>query len=651
MSERAASRLLVALAALLPFLPALGAGYAVTDDLTFVADNPAVRGLSIGHLRAMAESTLGGVRIPLTWLSFALDRAVWGPGPAGHHLTNLLLHAATALLFLELCRSLFHRLGLRAAERGAALAAMLFAAHPLRVESVVWIAERKGVLAGALWTGALVARLRARESSRPARWEAAALGAYALSLAAKPNGLTFPLVLLVVERALLRVRAPLAGYLPYLALSAAAFAATLGAGRARGALQPFDAAWSAGQALYGLAFYPLKTLWPSGLSIHHPPRAWFGTWSAPLAAHALACAAAVVAARLSPWPRPALSALACYALALLPMLGFVRHGIPHAAAERFSYLPAMALSAALGAAAASRRAALAAASVWVLLLGAASWSRSRDWVGPLALWESAAATRPSAFTLANLGAVQLAQGRHREAVGTLRASLALSETDAAVHENLGSAWAALGRHDEARAAWRRGLVAAPSERLRALLGASLARGTAADAREAASLLERAVAAEPGKAGWRADLGDALAASGRPGDAARAYESALERDPGLGRALNNLGLLLLRQGRVDAARVRFVAALGTDAAAEAQHNLGLLASRAGRAPEAERRFREAVRLDPGLGAARVNLGNLLARRGALAEAAAQYRAVKKEDRASFEARSNLAAVEAALSRGR
>lgn len=649
MSERAATRLLVALSALVPFLPALSAGYAVADDLTFVADNPAVSGLSLAHLRAMTESTLGGVRIPLTWLSFALDRAVWGAGPAGHHLTNLLLHAATALLLLELCRDLFRRLGLGEAERAAALAAMLFAAHPLRVESVVWIAERKGVLAGALWTAALLARLRARGSPRPARWEAAALGAYALSLAAKPNGLTFPLVLLALERGLLRAREPLAGYLPYLALSAAAFAATLGAADARGALQPFDAAWSAGQALYGLVFYPLKTLWPAGLSIHHPPRAWFGTWSAPLAGHALTCAAAVAAARLSPWPRPALCALACYALALLPMLGLVRHGIPHAAAERFSYLPAMALSAGLGAVLAPRgRAALAAASVWLLLLGAASWGRSRDWVGPRALWESAVEARPSAFTLANLGAVLTAEGRYEEAAGTLRRSLELSELDPVAHENLGSALAALGRHEQARSAWRRGLDAAPSPELRALLGASLAKGGPAQARDAVPLLEAALAAKP-RAGWRADLGDALAAAGRPEEAARAYDAALTLEPRLGRALNNLGLLRLRQGRRDEARRLFVAAQATDAAAEAHYNLGNQESREGRPREAERRYREAVRLDPGLGAARVNLGNLLARRGALAEAAAQYRAVKKEDRASFEARSNLAAVEAALGR--
>lgn len=557
---RLPARMLVAAAALAPFVPALFAGFALTDDPTFVVNNPAIRGLDLAHLHAMLTSTLGGVRIPLTWLSLAVDRALWGAGPGGHHLVNLLLHALTALLFHEVCLILFRRAGLRAPERAAALAALFFCVHPLRVESVAWVSERKGVLAGALWTAALLARLRSHETARPLVWQSVSVAAFALSLAAKPNGLSFPLVLLALESGLLRRRLTATSYAPYLALSAAAFAATMLAGRRMGALQPFDAAWSVGQTLYGLTFYPLKTLWPAGLSIHHPPRPWFGTWSWPLAAHAAVCAAALAAARLCPRPRPAQVALACYALALLPMLGLVRHGIPHAAAERFSYLPALALSTLFGAAFAARgRAALAVACAWLFLLGAASWRRSRVWDPPIALWQDAVSKEPSAFTLANLGARLAHEGRAEEAIETLRRSLALSDANPAAHESLGAAFVRLGRENEARAAWRAGLAAAPSPELQARLDESLAR---------------------------------------------------ER-----------------------------------------HNLGVLALKAGNAARAESLFREAVRLDPALGAARVNLGNRLARRGRLAEAAEQYRAVKKEDRASFEARSNLAAVEAALARGR
>ncbi|MDX6768636.1 MAG: tetratricopeptide repeat protein [Elusimicrobiota bacterium] len=564
MSDRALTRLLVASASVSAFAPALFGGFAGWDDRALVLDNPALRGLDLAHLRAMATSLLGGVWIPLTWLSLALDRAVWGEGPGGFHLTNLLLHAVTALLFHEVCLVLFRRLGLRAPDRAATLAALFFAAHPLRVETVAWIAERKGVLSGALWTAALLARLRAHESPRPARWQAASVAAFALSLLAKPNGLTFTLVLLALEAGLLRRRPTVAGYAPYFALTAAAFGATWHAGRSAGVMgpsHPASLAWSAGQALYGLFFYPLMTLWPTGLSVYHPPRPWFGTWSWPLAAHAAALAAVLLGLRAAgERARPVAVALACYALALLPMLGLVSHGVAHAAAERFSYLPSMPLSALLGAGfAAGGRAALVVAAAALTAFGAASWRRCAAWDTPLALWTAAAEARPSAYSLANQGALLARDGRYEEAVPVLRASLALSDAESVPHEALGIALSRLGREAEARAAWRAGLAAAPSALLKTLLDSSLA-----------------------------------------------VES---------------------------------------------HDLGLRALRAGRPAEAERRFREAVRADPGLGAARVNLGNTLARRGLLAEAAAQYRAVRKEDRASKEARSNLEQVEAALRRVR
>ena len=102
MSDRALLRLLVLAATLAAFAPCLSAGFTGWDDKLFILDNAAIRGLSPAHLRAMAGPFLGGVWIPLTWLSYALDRSLWGVEPAGYHLTSLLLHAAAALLFYEI---------------------------------------------------------------------------------------------------------------------------------------------------------------------------------------------------------------------------------------------------------------------------------------------------------------------------------------------------------------------------------------------------------------------------------------------------------------------------------------------------------------------------------------------------------------------
>jgi len=177
--------------------------------------------------------------------------------------------------------------------------------------------------------------------------------------------------------------------------------------------------------------------------------------------------------------------------------------------------------------------------------------------------------------------------------------------------------------------------------LAALLGASLAENHIA---QGTALLQAAVLAEPGRASWRVDLGDAYARAGRGADARRQYAAALELEPGLGRAHNNLGLLLAKGGLKAEALVHYRAALRDPAVrAEAHYNRGNAHLEEGGVRDAERHYRRALDLAPGFTRARINLGNSLARRGAFREAAALYRAALKADPLSLEARANLGAV--------
>jgi Flp pilus assembly protein TadD len=648
LSDRALLRLLVLAATLAAFAPCLAAGFVSWDDQAFILDNPMLRGFDAAHLRAMAGPFIGGVWIPLTWLSLALDRALWGVEPAGYHLTSLLLHAASAVLFYEIGLILFEpKLKMNAAA-AAALAALFFALHPLRVESVAWLSERKGVLAGALWLAALYAELRARR--------AAALAAFALSLAAKPNGVTLPLVLLVLDAAWFRERPSVKKYLPYFALSAAAFAATVAAGRASGAnahLHTAGAAWGAGQALYGLLFYPWKTLLPLSLAPCYPPKPWFGHWSWELAACAAATAAAAAALYAARGRfRPAAVAVAYYALAVLPMLGLVQHGLLFSAADRFSYLPclgfAVLFGAAFGAGGAPRR---LLAAVWLVALGTMTWRQCAVWHDSLSLWSATAARAPSSLAEGELGMALVAAGRTEDGAKLLTRVVAGGDAQPNAYSNLGVALQRLGRDEEAREAWRQGLSGKGySPEAAAMLGASLSKKNGGASPEGAAYLTRAVTERPDRADWKVDLGDALELGGRTAEARKEFEAALAVRPGFGRANNNLGLILEQEGQGDSALVHYRLALADpESRAQANHNLGNRSLAAGRAAEAERRFREAVRLDPGLVASRVNLGNLLARRGRLADAAEQYRAALKKDRASREARSNLDAVERVLRR--
>ncbi|MEQ1919456.1 MAG: tetratricopeptide repeat protein, partial [Elusimicrobiota bacterium] len=263
------------------------------------------------------------------------------------------------------------------------------------------------------------------------------------------------------------------------------------------------------------------------------------------------------------------------------------------------------------------------------------------WRDSLTLWSAASAREPGALANGELAGALIQDGRARDGIDRLLETVKEPSAQATAFVNLGAAFQKLGRQEDAREAWRRGLAAAPTPELSALLGASL---TKDDITGGTSLLKSAVLAEPARAAWRVDLGDALVRAGRSAEARRQYAVALDLEPELGRAHNNLGLLLDREGRTAEAVAHYRAALRDPASrAEAHHNWGNVLLAESRTTDAERHYREALRLEPGLARTQVNLGNILARRGAFAEAAARYRAALKSEPRSVEARANLRAV--------
>src|SRR3990172_8639200 len=183
----------LSLAVFVLFLPAIHAGWLSLDDDAYVTANPLVRaGLRPGAVAAAFTSTRGSLWIPLAWLSHMLDVTLFGLDPAGHHLTNVLLHAVNAgVLFAVLAR-------LTGAPAPSALVAALFAAHPLRVESGAWIAERKDLLVGLFVFLTVGAYQRWVERPSLARY-AAVLVSSGLALAAKPMAVTLPVLLLLLD--------------------------------------------------------------------------------------------------------------------------------------------------------------------------------------------------------------------------------------------------------------------------------------------------------------------------------------------------------------------------------------------------------------------------------------------------------------------
>ena len=372
------------------FFPTLSAGLVYWDDVELVYGEFADIGLDAAGLRWMWITTLGGHFQPLTWLTCALDRVLWPDLNFGLHATSLIFHALTALAFYFLARHLL-RLGLRLPPTArtetlctaAGLAAALFALHPLRVESVAWVAERRDVVSGLFCVLCVWSYLKYAEADRRANsqsdfvttpvarsstrwaWYGVSLALCFLSLLAKASAIVLAPALLILDVYPLRRLGGESGWgfgqrrgvwldkLPYLGLALWAGSKAVAAQQASGAWFSLSeyGPWSRlAQAWQGLAFYPVKTLLPLGLGPIYeipPPNVLFGFRLWVSAAVVLLLVALGVACRRR-WPAvPA--ALAVYVVTVAPVLGFTQSG-PQLVADRYSYLPCLGFAVLAGAA-------------------------------------------------------------------------------------------------------------------------------------------------------------------------------------------------------------------------------------------------------------------------------------------------------------
>jgi hypothetical protein len=415
--RRVALALGVAAVTALAFLPALGNDFVLWDDDMNFLENAAYRGLSWSHVRWAFTTDLGGHWHPLTWLSLGLDWTLWGMDARGYHLTSVLLHVGNALWCLALARVLLaHAMpdvpGRRRAV-AAAFAALLFAVHPLRVESVAWASERRDVLAGFFWLPALVAYVRMTDARgrRRLAWGAASVACLALSLLSKAWGMTFPVLLLVLDayplRRFGRERAArlVAEKVPWAILAAGGAVAAFHAQHpveAMRTLAHHGVAARAAQAAWGLCFYLWKTLVPTRL---HPayllelqldptrPR-----YVLAMAAVVAVTVALVVWRRRAPW---ALAAWAAYVVIVSPVLGVVQTG-PQIAADRYTYLAcipwALVVAAlVLRAPFPARPKLVAAAAAAVVVLAVLTARQTRVWHDSIALWDHVLRIEPGNY--------------------------------------------------------------------------------------------------------------------------------------------------------------------------------------------------------------------------------------------------------------
>jgi protein O-mannosyl-transferase len=404
------------------YLPALRNGFVGWDDDIYVYNNPQIRSLAPSALlRAFTHvHAASGNWHPLTMISHAVDYAIWGLRPLGHHLTSILLHGLNAaLVVLVAVRLLQARAVGRALSRPAMLAAgvvagLLFGLHPLHVESVAWVSERKDLLSALFYLLGVLSYMRyaghAAAAIRPwtDRRYLATLLCFVLSLLSKPMALSFPLVLLIIDWYPLRrledagVRRLLLEKIPFFLLDLGLATVTVLAQSASGAFRPLAEVTLGTRVLVATkaaAMYLAKTALPTGLLpfYSYPTHVSLLSWE--FGVPVVVMTAAVVACLATVKRRPVFAAvLASYAVVLLPVLGIVQIG-PQAMADRYTYLPSVSLVAFVGAgfgilwdrqivaSAWWKKAAVLTASL--ILLGLLSWQSVRQigvWKNSETLW-------------------------------------------------------------------------------------------------------------------------------------------------------------------------------------------------------------------------------------------------------------------------
>ena len=614
MTGRALRRLLPALifcVTLGAFVPALRGQFLDWDDVVNFVENPYYRGLGPAQLRWMFTSTLMGHYIPLTWMTLGLNYVLGGMNPWGYHLVNLLLHASNAVLVYLVARRLMAAATRGGAQVGqtdpavswaSALTALLFGIHPLRVESVAWITERRDVLCGLFFLLAVLAYLMGVEGGgrpRPAG-RALSFGAFAAALLSKAAAMPLPVVLLLLDvyplrRLHLGWRRLLTEKAPYVALAGAAAVTALivlRRGVAVTSYQDYGVASRLGMVAYSTLFYPVAFLWPMHLSPMYelPPRVSLGAWPFyPALLGVVAVTGILVLARRR-WPA-GLAAWLYSALMILPVSGVVHSG-SQLVNDRYSYLSGIGfalvggaiLRAGLGLRERGRvstrtAGALAGAATLILLvLGGTTWIQTYAWRDPETLWRWAVDMDPTcSLCHGNLGSAissgPTGKARLDEAEGHLRRAIALRPESPIPYFNLGNVLLVRKQYGDAERAFETyGRLSPGSPRGLARLGLlAILRG---DYGEAVSLLVKARGAPPGldpasgtparllpvavdlvedDAGALTLLGQGLVEQGHPAEAAGALRRATALDPASAPARLSLVQAYRDTGRLDLAQ--------------------------------------------------------------------------------------------------
>jgi tetratricopeptide (TPR) repeat protein len=634
------------------YVPVMRAGF-IWDDDVYVVQNGNLRDWQ-GLARIWVQPATSPQYYPLVFTSFWLERQLFGPGAGASHAVNIGLHILNALLLWAILR----RLDVRASY----VIALAFALHPVQLESVAWITERKNTLSGFFYLAAALAYLKAglqscptaasvaavksraateREAGGSTRFYWLALVLFVFALLCKTVTATLPMALLIVLWWKRKVtRGDILRLSPLFALGVLAGLATawievyhVGATGEEWHLSAIERILVAGRALW---FYLATIVWPHPLTFMYP-RWHIDAGSAaqylfPLSACAVGAALWLLRGRIGKAPLVAALFFAC---TLVPALGFLNvYPMRYSyVADHFQYLASIgpiALAVVLLKRLLDRIPVaglrIAAVAVLVVLLIGVGRAESGKYDSLDALWQDTIAKDPGSwFAYNNLGTLRLAQGRLEDARCSFEEALRFKPDLAEADNNLGNVWFRRGDLEQA-ARYHRKAVALKADYAEGYNNLGIDLVTAGNAADAIASYRRAVAADPRYAMAHYNLANALVRVNDVAGAEEHYREAIFLDPDFALAHYFLGLQMLREGRTREANDALDAAfrLKPDFA-QGYYELGNVQLQRGLVADAVASYSRAVGIKPDYAEAHANLGSALMRANRAEDAIVQYRA--------------------------
>lgn len=594
-------------------------GFVSYDDDVYVVSNAHVQsGLSWRNAAWAFESTSAANWHPLTWLSHMLDVQLFGLNPAGHHLISLLLHVANVLLLFWVLQVMTGALW------RSALVAALFAVHPINVESVAWVAERKNLLSTFFWLLTMWAYVR--YASLPA-WNKylVVFALFALALMCKPMVVTLPFALLLLDywpldrlkqsatkpepdkvenprkrskqdeakrayprRSIAQLTIEKAPLLLLAAVSSVITVSAQQTGGAVGTTEVFPLSVRFGNAVVSYGEYLLDVVWPFRLAVFYPhPRAALPAWQVGLSALVLLGITAIMVRRAKRSRYLPLGWL-WYLGTLIPVIGIVQVGL-QSRADRYAYVPLI--------------------GIFVVI----AWYAGERAKGRTTL-QNRFAIGAACILIALTITTRVQSGYWRNSIALFQRALAVTNNNYVAHNNLGELLARQDKLDEAAAQFAAALAINPSfAHARHNMGMVLVQRGKLD--EAISEFSQAVELDPTFTDAYNKLGAALANEGRLDEAIANFSKVIEINPAYSSAHANLGSAYEQQGRITDAIAAYSRALqftaDTTMAAQIHFGLGKLLAKTGKRNEALQHYSEAVRLKPDYTQAQQALDKLIA----------------------------------------